>query len=615
MPTKYKRKPGSRTYKDYTEDSLNICIEELRTGNITQREAEVKYGIPRRTINYKLQHKHQNKVGGQPVFSIEEEKAFVSCLEHLSVCGFPVTTSDLVAVIACYLNKCGRKVSRFKEGVFAGSHWVNGFLGRHHELSMRVAANVKRLRAGLTREMVQEYFINLKNELEDVPATHIFNFDETNLTDDPGQSKIITRRGTKYANRILNSSKSSVSLMFCGSADGDILPPFVVYKSTQLWTTWCQGGPTGTKYNHTPSGWFDGATFTAWIRDLVVPHLRKLPGKKVLIGDNLASHFSISALELLSENDIILICLPPNTTHITQPLDKAVFRPVKGHWRAILLSWKETNTGGKSTTIDKQYFPYLLKKLWDAVTPNIGKNLKAGFESCGIVPIAEDKVMRFVDQPDVDNNSLQASFIEALERKRQEWTGLPKPRKRKRINVIPGKSVDGDAFSIVDEGATTSSAKYPTKKSRQQRKSSTFDEDEENEDEISALMNDSSEDETMEEMAEQFEQEEKEEEEFNTFINSGGSGNMTLKNFNKVVGEYVVVVYEGSFFPGRIEIISSESATVSTMVKTTKAWRWPIPADVLEYNWEDVLGGIEPPKPVNKRGFYSVVELGNVFES
>ncbi|KAJ8874474.1 hypothetical protein PR048_025333 [Dryococelus australis] len=196
--------------------------------------------------------------------------------------------------------------------------------------------------------MVHEYFGMLEKALEDVTEMHIFNFDETNLTDDPGQSKIILRHGTKYPHKILNSSKSAVSLMFCRSAGGDILPPYVVI------------------------------------------------GKQ---------------------------------------------------------SCRVGNSGGKGTTIDKQYFPYLLINLWDAVTPQIGSNLKAGFERCGIVPIALDKIMRIVENPEIDNKSLQASFIEALGKKLQEMAGLPKPGKRKRINVMPGKSVDEDVLATEDDGA------------------------------------------------------------------------------------------------------------------------------------------------------------------
>lgn len=37
----------------------------------------------------------------------------------------------------------------------------------------------------MTTEQVEEYFNNMSSELEGVPASHIFNFDERNFADDP----------------------------------------------------------------------------------------------------------------------------------------------------------------------------------------------------------------------------------------------------------------------------------------------------------------------------------------------------------------------------------------------------------------------------------------------
>ncbi len=54
--------------------------------------------------------------------------------------------------------------------------------------------------------------------------------------------------------------------MFCGSAAGVLLPPYVVYKSKNVYDSWCAGGPKGTAYSCTASGWFDMFTFTDWFK-------------------------------------------------------------------------------------------------------------------------------------------------------------------------------------------------------------------------------------------------------------------------------------------------------------------------------------------------------------
>ena len=54
------------------------------------------------------------------------------------------------------------------------------------------------------------------------------------------------------------------SIMFCSSADGEFLPPMVVYKGVYVQEEWKQGGPIGCQYTETKSGWFDRISFEDW---------------------------------------------------------------------------------------------------------------------------------------------------------------------------------------------------------------------------------------------------------------------------------------------------------------------------------------------------------------
>ena len=51
----------------------------------------------------------------------------------------------------------------------------------------------------------------------------MFNYDETNVTDDPGSKQVITCCGRNRVERKVHHSKSSVSVMFAGSVDGTYL--------------------------------------------------------------------------------------------------------------------------------------------------------------------------------------------------------------------------------------------------------------------------------------------------------------------------------------------------------------------------------------------------------
>ena len=219
---------------------------------------------------------------------------------------------------------------------------------------------VKTSRAQMSREEFVKYFDTLKDVLDGVPPENILNYDETNLSDDPGQERLIFKRGKKYPERIMNYTKGSTSIMFSGTACGELLTVYVVYKAINMWNTWMVGGPKRARYNRSKSGWFDIDSFTDWFRTTVLPWARKKAGKKVIISDNLSSHFSPEVVRLCEEHNISFVCLVPNSTHLSQPLDVAYYGPLKRKWRAILKSWKMRNPS--STSLPKDEFPKLLKE-------------------------------------------------------------------------------------------------------------------------------------------------------------------------------------------------------------------------------------------------------------
>lgn len=129
----------------------------------------------------------------------------------------------------------------------------------------------------MSPEIVKEFFENLGPNLEDVPPSHIFNYDETSLRDDPGAEEAFFPAESKYHERVRDSTKVTFSVMFACSADGHMLPPMVVYenKQCQMWTIWTRGGPPGTCYAANTSGWFTMAEFNDWFEMVFLKHIRK----------------------------------------------------------------------------------------------------------------------------------------------------------------------------------------------------------------------------------------------------------------------------------------------------------------------------------------------------
>jgi len=271
-----------------------------------------------------------------------------------------------------------------------GPDYVLGFMERHPDLSMRKANLIKRSRAALSHAQVNAFFDNYEKVAAGIPATNIINADESNLRDDPGTNKkAIFQRGVKYAEQIRDHSKSCISVMFAGTAAGDILPPFVVYKAQYCYPAWGKGGPKGARYTATPSGWFDNFVFVLWMKDVLVPFCKRLPGKKLLLVDNLASHISLEVIDLCRQHNIQFVCLPPNSTDKMQPLDVGVFAPMKNAWKEQLRRYQDQDPDAK--LVQKTEFPAMLSELMAAVDTK--RILPPSFEKCGLFPLNRMEVL------------------------------------------------------------------------------------------------------------------------------------------------------------------------------------------------------------------------------
>ena len=72
---------------------------------------------------------------------------------------------------------------------------------KRYNLAKRIADNVRAARAEVSEEFISAYFDNLEQSLNEIPAENIFNYDETNVKDDPGSKTVVVRRGQNRTER------------------------------------------------------------------------------------------------------------------------------------------------------------------------------------------------------------------------------------------------------------------------------------------------------------------------------------------------------------------------------------------------------------------------------
>ncbi|KAG5865963.1 hypothetical protein JTB14_012192 [Gonioctena quinquepunctata] len=377
-------------------------VAAVKRGALTIRQASEQYSVPYSTVQRRYHGHHPLKYGRQPALSNAQELRLKETLQICAEWGFPLKSTDIRTIEQQHLNKLGTRETRFKDNM-PGMDWFKSFLNRHRDLTVKLPENTKRVRGASTYEFIEEYFEQLRITLADIPAQNIINYDETNFVDDPGSAKVITRRGAKHAHRLIDATKTSTTVMFSMTAHGTLLSPYVVYKAKHSYEGWTEGGIEGARYNRSMSGCFDSELFEDWFNTIVIPYFKKLSGQKVVIGDNSNSHITINVIQECENNSLKFVLLPPNSTHLLQPLDVAYFRPLKASWRAVLEKWKLKHRG----VVPKAMFPKLLEQVIEKIGLRSRENSIAGFSACGIVPFNPNKVLhktpRNVERDSVEN--------------------------------------------------------------------------------------------------------------------------------------------------------------------------------------------------------------------
>ena len=302
---------------------------------------------------------------------------------------------------------------------------------------------------GLTNNVVSSFFDMLEAAIEDAGmkdspdlAERLHNCDEAGLATNPVNKKVFIPKNEKNAYlRAAGAGKTSYSILFCISATGKICPPFVVYKGKHLYQAWTSGGPNDTSYGVTVSGWMEDVVFEDWFTKHYLKWASTFKKPCILFLDGHGSHLTYNVVKSAQENGIIMICLPPHTSHELQPCDVGFFRPLKVIWKDVLKSWfRET----RMQIVDKAVFPALLGKLWLKLKPS---SAVAGFTGSGLYPVDREKVKKRVihttaDETDYQNTAdtprklLRKAIVDAVTPSPSEETkNAMKNSKRKRRRV------------------------------------------------------------------------------------------------------------------------------------------------------------------------------------
>ncbi|XP_052079009.1 uncharacterized protein LOC127717266 [Mytilus californianus] len=405
---------GMPKKKQYLQESLDKAVGAVNSNKMSISKAAKEYGVPRTTISDHVNGKYDNHLNGpSKMLTDEEETSLINYVKYMSERGFPLTRRMLKAFVLSIVEKSGRK-TLFNMDKGPSNKWINKLLNRHRELSEKLPEQQDKARRRMSNvTVVDQYFKLLSDTVDSLGLTNkpnqIFNCDESGFSGkEKSKEKVLTLKGShSYQQKVMVHGHITVHM--CIGADGHVLPSFIIFDDCLPHRNFKDGVPDTWLYGSSESGYMDTELFENWFDKVFLPFCgTRRP--VLLIFDNHDSHISIDLIEKAKANNIHIIGLPPHTTHLLQPLDVAIFGPLKEKVNQLAVTVGNLN---KSATIGKAKFPALLSTAIDQ-TLSLAR-VKESFRKSGMYP---------VDRSIIPNSQLAPADFHKTEKGNKEITDV-----------------------------------------------------------------------------------------------------------------------------------------------------------------------------------------------
>ncbi|KIJ49824.1 hypothetical protein M422DRAFT_131433, partial [Sphaerobolus stellatus SS14] len=300
----------------------------------------------------------------------------------------------------CIFQLTGQKPSR---------KWVQRFTARHPKLEPKRSRPLDPKRARAFNPNTISKFFDLYEKVicdYEIPPENIYNTDEKGIQLGGGKKASRTEhfftKGDQHRYVLKSDSLLLVTVIETVSATGDLGPPGIIFfflshvPSPSILIT--------HSVSQTENGWTDNSVCHHWFTKSFIPwsRSRNLSNKPILwICDGHKSHETDEMLDLAFTNNIIIMCLPPHTTHKMQPLDVGVFGPFQADW----VEYCE-NAAIESDPVTKYN---VIRSYMNVRARSVNKSsILAAFRHCGLWPFNKN-IFREEDFAPSKRFSTQAS--------------------------------------------------------------------------------------------------------------------------------------------------------------------------------------------------------------
>jgi hypothetical protein len=342
-----------------------------------------------RRMNSQLSHE-ESRVDKHKLDPIEEQTLIRYIIDQ-DVRGFPLRLSGVEDMANLLL------ASRDSKPV--GKHWARRFVDMQPSLKTKFNRPYDYQRALCEDpEVIGNWFRLLRNIMAKygIPDDDLYNFDETGFMMGMITASMVVTRVDKCgkAKSVQPGNREWATAIECINAMGWCIPPFVIVQGAYHLASWTteSGFPLSWVIKPTLNGWTDNETGLEWIRHFDKHTKQRTKGTyRMLIVDGHESHMSVEFNQYCKENNIIPVSMPPHSSHLVQPLDVALYSPLKRAYGGEISNFIRASINH----ITKTEFFIAFKAAHDKTFTE--DNIKAAFRGAGIVPWDPDSVLSKLD--------------------------------------------------------------------------------------------------------------------------------------------------------------------------------------------------------------------------
>ena len=350
--------PPVRTRGHWSVQALRKALDAIKGKELTIGKAAMTYDIPKSTL---LRHLHKTMPipenyakslgGAQAVFTHEQEQNLVKyCLDMVSRL-FGLTGKQLRQLAYDYAEANNIK-HKFSNKI-AGKKWLRGFMARNPDLTLRTPEKTSYSRAlGFNKFKVGEYFDHLEGlqNKYDFPPQRIYNLDETGVqTVQTKPKKVLAKKGVHRVGALTSYERGkNVTVVSAMNAAGHHVPPAFIFPRKRLSPQLLNDKPAcSVAYvNETGSGWMTKEVFVQYMKHFQQHVKSSKESPTLLIVDGHKSHTqSLEAIKFANQHGIVMLSLPPHTSHLLQPLDVGFFGPFKRYYDQYIDAYLKQNPG------------------------------------------------------------------------------------------------------------------------------------------------------------------------------------------------------------------------------------------------------------------------------